>query len=478
MIFQIQNITERKRAEEHIHHAAFHDALTGLPNRTRLSNHLSMAVERAKRNRDYQFAVLFVDLDRFKVVNDSLGHNLGDKLLVELSRRLEQSVRKVDTVARLGGDEFGILLDEVKETNEATQIAERIQESLKVPFDLNGHQFFATASIGIAFSLTGYNSPEDMLRDADTAMYRAKANGKARYEVFNIDMHTRAVEALKMENDLRSALERQDVKPFYQPIVSLTTGRIIGFEALARWQHPDRGIILPADFISLAEETGLIIPLGMSVLSQSCSQVREWQKLYPSEQPLSLSVNLSGKQFRQTDLVEEISRILAVAELPPDCLRLELTESVIMENAEQASEMLGRLKGIGVQISIDDFGTGYSSLSHLHRFPFDILKIDRSFVSRISVDNESRGIIKTIMMLAAELDKVVVAEGIETDEQMRMLKDLACPYAQGYLFSKPIDAEAAHGLLEHGLPRLTENISAGQNFQGEDVDLLGGVYAM
>lgn len=448
VIFQIQDISDRKRAEEQIHYAAFHDALTGLPNRTLLSDRLSMAVERAKRLKDYRFAILFVDLDRFKIVNDSLGHDMGDKLLVDLSRRLEACARKVDTVARLGGDEFAILLDAIVDAKSATEVAERIQESLKQPFDLDGQEFFTTASIGIAYSDTGYDKPEDILRDADTAMYRAKANGKARHEVFDVNMHTRALEALKMESDLRRAVENGEITPFYQSIVSLETGKIVGFEALARWQHPTKGLVSPADFIPLAEETGLIIPLGLKMLEDACRQTYRWQQKY--KQPLTISVNLSGNQFKQKTIVEKITGILIETGLVPKDLRLEITESVLMNNAA-AEQILNELKRIGVQLSIDDFGTGYSSLSYLHRFPFDILKIDRSFVSRMNTDKESRGIVKTIITLAQELEKSVVAEGVETESHREQLKRLSCQYGQGFLFSRPLEAKEAEKLLQSDL---------------------------
>ncbi len=478
LIFQIQDISDRKRAEEQIHHAAFHDGLTGLPNRTRLAERLSLAVERAKRNRDYRFAVLFADLDRFKVVNDSLGHELGDRLLVDLARRLNGCVRQVDTVARLGGDEFAILLDGHTGPDGATEVAARIQEALTLPFLLDGHEFYTTASIGIAYSDTGYERHEDILRDADTAMYRAKANGKARYEVFNIGMHTRAVEALKLESELRHAIEHGEIRPHYQPIIALGTGTITGFEALARWEHPGRGVVMPSDFIPLAEDTGLIAPLGMSILKAACRQLSAWSEYCPEAGPLTMSVNLSGKQFAEADLVESIRAIVVDTGIEPGCLRLEVTESVVMENASAAAEMLRQLKSLGVQISIDDFGTGYSSLSYLHRFPFDILKIDRSFVGRMSTDRESRGIVKTIIMLATELGKVVVAEGVETDEHRTLLTALACQYGQGYLFSKPLDPTAAEALLKREgltpsreLPVLT---ATGQ----DSLDLIGHVYTM
>ncbi|HYH87476.1 MAG TPA: EAL domain-containing protein [Pyrinomonadaceae bacterium] len=450
LVFQVQDVTGRKRAEEQIHHAAFHDSLTGLPNRTRLADRLSLAVERAKRTRDYRFAILFVDLDRFKVVNDSLGHDLGDELLVELSRRLETCVRKIDMVARLGGDEFAVLLDGVEAPEDATDVATRLLETIAHPFDLNGHEFFTTGSIGIAYSASGYDRYEDILRDADTAMYRAKANGKNRFEAFDARMHARAVEALRLENELRRAIMAGEVQPHYQPIIALDTGEITGFEALARWRHPERGLVSPADFIPLAEETGLIMPLGLSILRQSCVQLAEWDRAWPEERPFNpfkLSVNVSVKQLRQPGLVEEVRSILLETGVSPERLQLEITESALMEDAAAAIEMLRQMKAIGVRLAMDDFGTGYSSLSYLHRFPIDTLKIDRSFVTRMGTDRESRGIVKTIIMLANELGKEVVAEGVETTAQRDALAGLACGYAQGYLFSKPLDADGAGQLL-------------------------------
>lgn len=449
IIFQVQDISDRKHAEEQIHHAAFHDALTGLPNRTLLADRLSMAVERAKRTGDYQFAVVYLDLDRFKVVNDNLGHAMGDKLLIDLSRRLGECVRSVDTIARLGGDEFAILLDGITNQELAIEIATRIQERIGQPFDLDGQEFFTSASIGISFSTMKYESPEDILRDADTAMYRAKANGKARYEIFDLGMHTRAVEALKLENDLRHGIEKGDVQPYFQPIMSLQTGAVTGFEALARWQHPERGLVAPDHFIPLAEETGLIIPLGTAILKEACRQLHEWQQLFVTEKPLTMSVNLSGKQFAQKNLVEDISKIIRDAQIEPNCVHLEITESVVMDDAVAAIETLKQLKSIGVRLSIDDFGTGYSSLSYLHRFPFDILKIDRSFVSRMGIDKDSRGIVKTIVALAAELGKDVVAEGVETKEHQTMLNNFHCEFGQGYLFSKPLNPKDSKEFLQN-----------------------------
>lgn len=478
LIFQIQDVSARKRAEEQIHHAAFHDALTGLPNRTLLADRLSMAVERAKRAASYKFAVLFLDLDRFKVVNDSLGHEMGDHLLVELSRRLEACIRKVDTVARLGGDEFAVLLDGIDALDDPVDIAKRIQEALKQPFQLEGHEFVTSGSIGIAYSSHGYERPEDILRDADMAMYRAKANGKARHEIFDANMHTRAVEALRLETELRHAIDRGEIQAHYQPIVSLETKTIVGFEALARWQHPQRGIVSTADFISLAEETGLIEPLGIGILRQACCQLREWQKTYPMEPPLTVSVNLSSRQFKQANLVDVIKCTLAEAELDPACLRLEITESILMSEAVVAIEMLKQLKSIGVQLSIDDFGTGYSSLSYLHRFPFDILKIDRSFVTRMSSDKESRSIVKTIVTLAAELGKAAVAEGVETEDHREALVELSCEYGQGYLFSKPVAPVEAEELLRAEAARRSRVAFEAVPAEQSEIETAHTTYAM
>ncbi len=453
VIFQIQDISDRKKAEDQIRHAAYHDALTGLPNRTLFADRLSIAVERAKRTASFHFAVIFVDLDRFKIVNDSLGHDMGDKLLVELSQRLQNSMRAVDTVARLGGDEFAVLLDGISSVCDATEIADRIQTSLKDPFDLNGHEFYTSASMGISSSMQAYERPEDVLRDADTAMYRAKANGKARHEVFDSHMHTRAVEALTLENELRRAIDKGEIEPYFQPIVALETGAIVGFEALARWIHPERGLVSPADFIPLAEESGLIVPVGLTMLREACRHTAEWQKNYNLPE-LFISVNLSGKQFKQATLISDIKEVLFETGMLPHLLKMEITETIVMENTHLAVDMLKQLKGIGAHISIDDFGTGYSSLSYLHRFPFDNIKIDRSFVSRMTKDKESLSIVKTITTLASELGKTVIAEGIEKIEDHKLLTEIGCKYGQGYLFSKPVDKLSAEELLKTDTPWL------------------------
>jgi diguanylate cyclase (GGDEF)-like protein len=437
---------ERERAEQ-FRYAAFHDALTDLPNRTLLTEKLKGVIERAKLETDFQFAVLFLDLDRFKNINDSLGHTIGDQLLVTTARRLEHCVREDDTVARLGGDEFAILLNGIRHAEDAIHLTERIQRELSLPFSLSGHEVFTTQSAGIALSGVGYEDPEGILRDADTAMYRAKERGKACYQVFDESMHARAVNLLRLETDLRRALEREEFLVYYQPIVSLETGALSGFEALVRWQHPERGFISPVDFISVAEDTRLIIPLGLWVMKEACRQMCQWQWQSPANSSLTLSVNLSGKQLAGTNIVGQIKQILEETHLNPRCLKLEITESVVMENAEAAIAMLRELKGLGVMLSIDDFGTGYSSLSYLHRFPIDTLKIDRSFVSQMSMSAENAEIVRTIKTLAANMGMDVVAEGVETLDQLKQLSALQCEHGQGYLFSKPVDAEAATMLI-------------------------------
>ncbi|HWS55779.1 MAG TPA: EAL domain-containing protein [Pyrinomonadaceae bacterium] len=437
-----------EESREHFRHAAFHDALTGLPNRALLSERLGSAIARARGAEGERFALLFLDLDRFKNVNDSLGHTIGDGLLVTIARRLENSVRSADTVARLGGDEFAILLEGVKSEADAAYMAERVQREMSTPFMLDGHEVFMTVSIGIAHGAAGYEHPEQVLRDADTAMYRAKAGGRACFEVFDSTMHARAVNLLRLENDLRRAVEREEFTVYFQPIVGLATGRLAGFEALVRWQHPERGFIPPSEFIPVAEDTRLIVPLGLWVLREACRQVVSWQPAGPA--PLTVSVNLSGRQFAQPDLVEQVGAILRETGLAPGRLRLEITESVVMEDAERAVAMLEQLKGLGVRLSIDDFGTGYSSLSYLHRFPLDTLKIDRSFVSQLDAGESRAELVRTIRTLAANMGLEVVAEGIETLGQLGRLAELGCEYGQGYLFARPLAPDAAEALVRGG----------------------------
>jgi diguanylate cyclase (GGDEF)-like protein len=438
---------ELEKSREHFRHVAFHDTLTNLPNRSLLTNHLQLSIDRAKLNSDHRFALLFLDLDRFKNINDSLGHVAGDQLLTAVARRLEEGLRPTDTVARLGGDEFAILIDGIEDYDDVVLVAERAQKELMHPLNLNGHEVSTTASIGITLSTVNYDNPENILRDADTAMYHAKEKGKARYEIFDAAMHARAVSRLQLENDLRRALEREELAVHYQPIVSLDTNKIAGFEALVRWNHPEKGLVSPADFVSVAEETGLIVELGRWVLERSCYQMRAWQLQNPSPTPLTISVNLSGKQFLQNNLIEQIQQTLSETELDPRTLKLEITESVVMENAEIASSMLAQLRALGAQLSIDDFGTGYSSLSYLHRFPANTLKIDRSFISRIRSGDENTEIVRTIMTLANNLGMDVIAEGVETENQLAHLQEMKCKFGQGYLFSKPVNAQAAGELL-------------------------------
>src|SRR5207302_2576334 len=369
-------------------------------------------------------------------------HSIGDQLLIAIGRRLESCTREADIVARLGGDEFAVLLDGIPDQNEAAKMAQRIQEKLQSPFNLSGHEVFTTTSLGIALSSTGYDHPENMLRDADTAMYRAKAQGKACYEIFDKGMHTHAVYVLQMENDLRRAIDREELRVYYQPIVSLDSGQLAGFEALVRWQHPERGFINPSAFIPLAEDTGLIVPLGLWVLRRACEQLGQWQWQSAANRSLFMSVNLSGKQVARPKLVSEIRQVLEETRIDPKYLKLEITESAVMENAETAVQLLRRLKALGVQLSIDDFGTGYSSLGYLHRFPVNTLKIDRSFVGRIGEAAENIEIVRTIMSMAENMGMEVLAEGVETLRQLSQLRKLNCQYGQGYLFSRPVDAES------------------------------------
>jgi diguanylate cyclase (GGDEF)-like protein len=443
---------ELQESHAHFRHAAFHDSLTRLPNRTLLADHLRLAIEHARRRPDHLFAVLFLDLDRFKNLNDSLGHAAGDRLLVETARRLEQCSRPSDTVARLGGDEFAVLLDGLESGCDAVRVAERVQEELMRPFHLGGHEVYTAASIGITLSTHGYEDPDNVLRDADTAMYRAKEKGKARYELFDAEMHADALARLRLENDLRRAVEHREFEVYYQPVVVLSTGKLSGFEALVRWRHPERGIVGPSEFIPLAEETRMVTEIGGWVLKEACRQMSEWRELIPSQQHLTVSVNLSSKQLTQPGLAESVRRTLCETALPPHCLKLEITESAVMDNAEGAASVLAQLRALGIQLSIDDFGTGYSSLSYLHRFPIDTLKIDRSFVAKMTDNSENGEIVRTIVTLASNLGMCVVAEGVETGEQHARLEALGCEYGQGFLYSMPVEAEAALALIRRGVP--------------------------
>jgi diguanylate cyclase (GGDEF)-like protein/PAS domain S-box-containing protein len=441
------DITSRRLMEEQLRHDALHDALTGLPNRLLFLERLAHAILRARRRDRYLFAVLFLDLDRFKVVNDSLGHHVGDELLVVVAKRLQACLRPEDSVARLGGDEFAILLEDVSDVSDATRVAERIHSELSWPVNLSGFDVFTSASIGIALSSTTYDRPEFLLRNADMAMYRAKASGQARFEVFDRAMHAQALTRLQLETDLRRAVDRNELELFYQPIIDLASGRLVSLEALIRWRHPDRGRMGPDDFIPVAEETGVILQIGGWVVRTAAEQLQQWRRRFARHSSLSVCVNLSARQLSQPDLVEQIERVVIGTGLGPGALHLEITESAVMENAETASVVLGRLKSIGVHLSLDDFGTGYSSLSHLHRFPLDALKIDRSFVGRMEEDERSRQLVHTILTLSRSLGVAAVAEGIETEQQLALLRQMQCGYAQGFLFSEPITAARMEELL-------------------------------
>ena len=450
-VCSFRDVTERVRAEEKLVHYARHDTLTNLPNRAEFMHRLESAVGRAAREKDFRFAVLFLDLDRFKVINDSLGHIVGDKLLIAIAKRLERCVRPRDVVARLGGDEFTVLLNRTGSDEDVTHIAERIQNTLGEPFKIDSYEIFTSASIGVIMSDKVSRQAEDYLRDADTAMYRAKESGKARFEIFDHEMRVRNMSLLRVENDLRKALDRKEFKVFYQPIANLETGEIEELEALIRWQHPEYGLIAPNEFIGVAEETGLIIPIGKWILEEACRQITVWQNRFPQRKPLSVSVNLSAKQLMHPSLTAQVREILAKTGLKARYLNLEVTETTVMEHSETALNVLNDFNALGISLSTDDFGTGYSSLSYLHRFPFNRLKIDRSFINKMDSDAKSGEIVRTILMLAQNLHLEAVAEGIETEEQLRQLQILGCQFGQGYLFSQPAGVAEIEKLLSKGL---------------------------
>jgi predicted signal transduction protein with EAL and GGDEF domain len=459
-------VSQLSRSQEQLVHTAYHDSLTQLPNRTFFVDQLTQCVNRTNRRPDYKFAVVFIDVDHFKKVNDSLGHSAGDQLIVQITERLSGSIRLEDAVpppsdrigpvraagndilARLGGDIFAILLDDIRDASDGIRVAERIQQNLMPPFLLNGHELKITVSLGIAVSATGYSEAAHVLRDADTAMHRARSLGRARYQMCDPMMHAAAMSRLKLEDDLRQAADRGELHVYYQPIVSLQNGCLSGFEALIRWQRPGFGLLAPGEFIPVAEDTGLIVPIGSWVLREACKQTRAWQLQFPSEPALTIAVNFSAKQFIQPNLVDGVNRIVRESGLDPKSLRIEFTESVAMQDAERTAQILNELKALGFCTSLDDFGTGYSSLSYLTRLPLDILKLDRSFVSEMDKNNESRQIVHTIISLAHNLGKEVVAEGIETLEQANEIKSLGCQFAQGYFFSKPISHASMEAILK------------------------------
>ena len=439
---------DRYRVEKQLVHNSFHDALTGLPNRALFLDRAQRCLHHMERREGYLFAVLAVDLDGFQAINASFGQPAGDKVLIEIGERLVGKVRFGDTVARLGGDEFALLLDDVKDVSNAMRVAERLQEGLAKPFLVDGREILTSASVGIASSIRTYKRSDDALRDAGTAMARAKRLGPGQVAVFDIRMHTQAVTRLKLETDLRLAADRQEFLLYYQPIVSLRSGRIAGFEALLRWQHPERGLISPGESLPVAEEIGLLIPIGQWVLQNASQQLRAWQMEFPVALPLSMSINLSCKQFLHSgELLTIVDETLKATGLDPRSLTLEVTEMAMMENVEAALATLAQLKDRQLCISIDDFGTGYSSLSYLQRLPIDNLKIDQSFVAEIKSAGESLEIVRSIITLAHSLGKDVIAEGVETGEQLALLRSLGCEYGQGYFFSKPLETEAAGKLI-------------------------------
>lgn len=443
-----QDITAKQDIEQRLIHNAFYDSLTGLPNRSLFMRKLDAMVQNARRHHVSKLCgVFFIDLDDFKFINDSLGHSVGDALLIEVATRLEQCIRTSDLIARLGGDEFAVLLYHLKSEDAILAIADRMLESLSHPFNIHGHDVFTGVSIGIALMQSDIRSSEVLLRNADTAMYRAKEAGKACYRVFTPDMYAKAVTRLEIESDLRCALEKNEFEVYYQPILSLRSRSLVGFEALVRWQHSEKGLVSPGEFIPIAEETGFINMLGHWVLQQACTQTLQWQTLFPTKRPLTISVNLSAKQFSQPDLAAKIRQVLDETGLSSRCLRLEITESVLMDHADAATSMIDEIKQMGVRFAIDDFGTGYSSLGYLHRFAVDTLKIDQSFIRSLDTDVEKVELVRTILTLAWNLGMDVVAEGIETRRHLAQLRLLKCDYGQGYFFAKPLPAGQMTQLL-------------------------------
>lgn len=437
------------RAYRRSRHDALHDSLTGLPNRALFLDRLRQCIDRKDRETRMD-AVLFMDLDSFKVINDSLGHKAGDELLIEVARRLESCLRSRDTAARLGGDEFTVLLEEIDDPSDAVRVAQRIADELRVPFVLGEHEVFVTTSIGIAMNATAGALPDDLMRDADVAMYEAKSEGKARFKVFNEDMYEKALRRLELENELRRAIEGGELRVHYQPKISLENGSIVGMEALARWEHPERGLIPPNEFIPLAEETDLIHPLGIQVLEEACGRAREWQVLYPHVSDLVMSVNISAKQFQNPELVGDLARILRASGLAPHHLQLEITESVVTEDVSLTTRVMRQLKELGVQLAIDDFGKGYSSLTSLKAFPLDDLKIDRSFVEDVGRSAQDAAIAKLVIDLAHVVGMQAVGEGVETSEQLSQLQNMGCDVVQGYYFYRPLTPDGATELLTKG----------------------------
>jgi diguanylate cyclase (GGDEF)-like protein len=459
-------IAERLRVQEKLAFDVLHDQMTGLANRRLFLDRLGQAIKRVKRRSDISFGVLFLDLDQFKVVNDSLGHAFGDQLLIAVGRRLEDTVRSADTVARFGGDEFAILLDDLEDPGAAVKIAEKVRQAVAEPFRLQNRDVHTTASIGVATSLGTYDHPDDLLRDVDVAMYQAKALGKARCVLFGEEMRDQAFTRLALEEGLRNALRNGEFELYYQPITSLESDRIVALEALLRWRHPTRGLLLPAQFLSVAEEAELILPLGEWVMNEACRQLKAWQARSVHLADITVNINISNREFAQADLAEKVRRALESSGLPGASLRLEITERVLVDNYPTANSVVRDLNGMGVKVEIDDFGTGYSALAYLQQFPIDAIKIDKSFISDMRKNRKGLGLVRAIVSMARELGMETIAEGIETGEQLSELKGLLCGFGQGYLLSHPLEAEAAGALLSKQADQRTEN--------GGDGDYAGG----
>jgi diguanylate cyclase (GGDEF)-like protein/PAS domain S-box-containing protein len=451
-VASLTDISELKEAERQLSHHAFHDTLTNLPNRTLFMEHLSMAIKRGKRRPDYHFAILYLDIDRFKLVNDSLGHQVGDTLLTAFADRIQGSLREIDTLARLGGDEFLILLEDIEAGNYASMVAERLQQELKRSFVVHGEEVYASAGFGVVDRTQDYDLPEDIIRDAESAMYHAKEKGSAQFKVFDKKLHEKALHLLQRETDLRKAIHKKEFETHYQPIVSLKTRSVVGFEALIRWNHPQLGLLYPDSFISIAEETGLIIPITRLVVEEACQDLKIWHERIKHMQKLTMNINISSRHFLQPSLFKDIKDMLNKINIAPDQLKLEITETALMEDVEDTVRLVQRMRDYGLQIVIDDFGTGYSSLSYLQRLPIDTLKVDRSFVSRIQDPPDgNRNIVEAIISLAHRLDMIVVAEGVETLEQYTILLDMNCQFGQGYLFAKPLTRSKVDELIEEML---------------------------
>ncbi|HEX2996237.1 MAG TPA: EAL domain-containing protein [Anaerolineales bacterium] len=445
---ELQNeIAERKVIEQELTYDSLHDAMTGLPNRVLFLDRLGQAIKYSKRRTDYACAVLFIDIDLFKVINDSLGHLAGDQLLISMGRRMRATLRSSDTIARLGGDEFAVLLEITGNKESALFVAAKVQEAIKLPFKVDGHELHITASIGVVMNMEGYDLPEEILRDADIAMYQAKASGKARFEVFDIGMRSRAFSRLETEQELRIALENREFQVYYQPILSLKSNQLVSFEALIRWCHPKRGLILPGEFLPVAEASGLILSIENWVLNEACTQLKKWHAKYPGFQHVSVNVNISNRQFSQPNFVNEVVEALQRNDLRPESLKLEITENVLISNYSAANKVFARLRDLGIQLQIDDFGSGYSSLGYLQHFPISGVKIDKSFIDGMGKGRKGTELIRAIVSMTRELDMEATAEGIETDEQLNELKDLLCSLGQGFLLSRPLDKESAEKMF-------------------------------